>query len=255
MSRFDDAFGHVFLDRYNGIEADFVIERDDGYVDVNYSRPFFTEYNEWPAIERKAMRYVGDRVLDVGCGPGRHAIYLQAKGRDVTGIDISPLAVKVAKARGLKKAQVMPLSVLSFPAYSFDTILMLGNNFALFGNPRAARRILNRMHRMTTRSARILAETLDPYRTSNSAHLRYHFFNKERGRMPGQTRIRVRYGLYRGGWMDLLFVSKGEMERILEGTGWKIAKVLEGKSHYLAVLEKERQESERISNTPTHTYA
>lgn len=238
LSRFDDAHGHVFLDRHNGIEADYVIERDDGYVDVNYSRPYFTGYREWPEIERKAMRYVGDRVLDVGCGPGRHALYLQSRGRDVTGIDISPLAVQVAKARGLKKARVMRLSELSFPADSFDTILMLGNNFALFASPSAAKRILKRMHRMTSRKARILAETLDPYQTSNPAHLHYHSLNREKGRMSGQTRIRVRYGPYCDGWIDLLFVSISEMERILEGTGWKVAKVLEGKSHYLAVLEK-----------------
>ena len=230
----------MFQDRHNGIEADYVIERDDGYVDVNYSKPYFAGYEEWPAIERKAMRYVGDRVLDVGCGPGRHSLYLQEKGRDVTGIDISPRAVQVAKARGLRKARVMRLSGLSFPSDSFDTILMLGNNFALFGSPHAVKRILKRMHRITSKRARILAETLDPYRTSNPAHLRYHSLNKERGRMSGQTRIRVRYGPYRDPWMDLLFISIEEMQTILKGTGWKVAKVLEGKSHYLAVLEKAR---------------
>jgi SAM-dependent methyltransferase len=240
MGRFDDAFGHVFLDRYNGIESNCVIERDDGYIDINDTGPYFSEYKRWPTVEKAAMRYVGERVLDVGCGPARHALYLQGKGRDVTGIDISPLAIRVAKARGLKKARVMSLSGLKFPPASFDTVLMLGNNFALFGNPGAAKRILKRMHRITSSEARVLAETLDPYRTSNPSHLRYHAINRERGRMPGQTRIRVRYGPYRDNWFDLLFVSKSEMESILDGTGWRIARLLdEGESHYLAILEKE----------------
>jgi SAM-dependent methyltransferase len=235
----DDAFGHVFMDRHNGRDSDCVIERDDGYIDVNNSKPYFAVYDEWPTIERRAMRYVGERVLDVGCGPGRHALYLQGEGHDVTGIDISPLAIKVAKARGLKKAFVMPLSGLRFPRNSFDTVLMLGNNFALFGNPGAAKRILKRICTVTSKHARILAETLDPYRTTNPAHLRYHALNRARGRMPGQTRIRVRYGPYRDRWMHLLFVSKNEMEGILKGTGWGITRVLdEGDPHYLAILQK-----------------
>jgi SAM-dependent methyltransferase len=241
LGRFDDAFGHAFQDRYNQVESDCVIERDDGYVDVNSAEPYFAEYKEWPAIERRAMRYVGKRVLDVGCGPGRHALYLQERGREVTGIDISPLAIQVAKARGLKKALVMALSDLGFPSDSFDTVLMLGNNFSLLGRPSAAKRMLKRMCNVTSRHARILAETLDPYRTSNPAHLRYHALNRAKGRMPGQTRIRVRYGPYTDSWMNLLFMSRNEMEEILEGTGWRIAKVLdEGASHYLAILEKTR---------------
>jgi SAM-dependent methyltransferase len=235
----DDAFGHVFMDRRSGMDCDCVIERDDGYIDINDSKPYFAVYEDWPAIERRAMRYVGKRVLDVGCGPARHALYLQGRGHDVTGVDVSPLAIKVAKARGLKKALVMPLSGLRFPRASFDSVLMLGNNFALFGSPGATKRILKRIHTVTSQHARILAETLDPYRTSNPAHLRYHALNRARGRMPGQTRIRVRYGPYRDRWMNLLFVSKSEMKDILKGTGWKITRVLdEGGSHYLAVLDK-----------------
>ncbi len=54
------------MDQHNGIESYLVIERDDGYVTVNDLKRYFTEYREWPAIERRAMRYVGQRVLDVG---------------------------------------------------------------------------------------------------------------------------------------------------------------------------------------------
>jgi SAM-dependent methyltransferase len=229
------------LDQHNGIESYLVMERDDGNVDVIDLKQYFTEYREWPALERRAMRYVGARVLDLGCGPGRHALHLQGKGRDVTGIDISPLAIQVAKARGLKKAHIMPLVRLKFPPDSFDTVLMLSLNFGLLGSPSAAKRILRRIHRITSKNARILAETRDPYRTSNPAHLRYHASNRKRGRMPGQSRLRVRYGPYRDPWIDLLLVSRSEMKSILEGTGWRIERVLDsGGPRYLAVLEKER---------------
>ncbi len=35
--------------------------------------------------------------LDVACGKGRHSIYLNSKGYNVTGIDISPKSIEVAK--------------------------------------------------------------------------------------------------------------------------------------------------------------
>jgi SAM-dependent methyltransferase len=41
----------------------------------------------------------GDRVLDVGCGPGRHAHELGRRGIEVHGIDISERFVEIARGR------------------------------------------------------------------------------------------------------------------------------------------------------------
>jgi 2-polyprenyl-3-methyl-5-hydroxy-6-metoxy-1,4-benzoquinol methylase len=73
------------------------------------------------------MRFVKGRVLDIGCGAGRVALYLQKKGFDVSGIDVSPLAVKVCKLRGLKKARVLSISNIGAKLGKFDTLLMFGN--------------------------------------------------------------------------------------------------------------------------------
>ena len=40
----------------------------------------------------------GDRVLDVGCGPGRHAHALARRGIEVVGVDLSPRFVQLARA-------------------------------------------------------------------------------------------------------------------------------------------------------------
>lgn len=39
----------------------------------------------------------GMRLLDVGCGPGRHCVALAAKGVDVVGIDLSPDFIAIAR--------------------------------------------------------------------------------------------------------------------------------------------------------------
>jgi SAM-dependent methyltransferase len=40
-----------------------------------------------------------DRVLDAGCGPGRHALELARRGVEVTGIDVSPEFLDLARAQ------------------------------------------------------------------------------------------------------------------------------------------------------------
>ena len=148
----EDAFGQAMLAHYHGNPSFEIVERDDGYFDVSSygSTTYFSGYPDWNPIEQQAMTYVHGKVLDVGCGAGRHALYLQTQGYDVTGIDVSPLAIKVCQLRGLKKAQVMATEDLQFQAHSFDTILMMGHNFGLMGSFQKAKRILQQFHHITT---------------------------------------------------------------------------------------------------------
>ena len=80
-----------------------IIERDDGYITAMSLKFYFSEYEDWPLVEKKALTFVKGRVLDIGCGVGRHILYLQRKNFKVLGIDNSPLSIKVCKLRGVKK--------------------------------------------------------------------------------------------------------------------------------------------------------
>jgi hypothetical protein len=92
---------------------------------------------------------------------------------------------------------------------------------------------------MTSKKGLIIAETVDPYKTDNPDHLEYHQHNKERGRMGGQVRIRIRFRKYVGRWFDYLMVSKGEMKKILKGTGWKVRDFIDSENaQYIAIIEK-----------------
>src|SRR5215218_6519398 len=203
MKNNQDAFGQQLLAQYNRqTKSAEIIEREDNYIDFGSDAGlYFTEYEQWSPSERQIIRRALGRILDIGCGAGRHSLYLQEKGCNVTGIDNSPGAIKVSRSRGLKKALVRPISEIDkFKPNSFDTILMLGNNFGLFGGAENARLILEKMSRVTAPHARIIAQTRDPYKTADPDHLEYHQSNKKRGRMAGQIRFRVRYRKTVGEW-------------------------------------------------------
>jgi len=235
-----DAFGQELWACYKGQDFCEIVERDDGYFSAHQSpKVYFSEYKDWSIIEQKAIDFVKGRVLDIGCGAGRHALYLQQKGFSVVGVDSSLLAIKVCKLRGLKKAMIMSLEDLRFKPGTFDTVLMLGGNFALMGNPEKARRLLRKLGRITSKNALILAETRDPYKTDDPLHLEYQRLNRSRGRLSGQTRIRVRFEKGVTKWIEWLMLSKEEMEQLISGTGWKISQfIYSGNSWYVAILEK-----------------
>jgi SAM-dependent methyltransferase len=235
-----DAQGHIFYDYFRGRGAYEIVERDDGYFDVGNPALYFAQYGDWPEIEKRAMKHCSGRVLDIGCGAGRHAIYLQEQGFGVVGIDNSPLAVETSRLRGLRDVRGLSIGGISPALGVFDTILMLGNNFGLFGSLNGGRRLLRKLDTISSADARIIAETPDPHNTVVPEHLTYHKLNERRGRLPGQIKIRVRYRKYVTPWFDYLFVSKEEMAGMLKGTVWKVQEFIEGEGPvYIAIMVKD----------------
>ena len=78
---------------------------------------------EFELAKRYINRYVkpGDKVLDIGGGPGRYSLYLAAKGCDVTLLDLSSANVEFAK----KQAAAQGVSIKAFvgDAREVDSII------------------------------------------------------------------------------------------------------------------------------------
>ena len=217
-----------------------IVERDDGYIDSHVGVAYyFSTYDEWSEHERTALSHCHGRVVDVGCGAGRISLHLQEHGYSVVGIDNSPGAIEVCRARGVKELLNIPFSQIDDRVGEVDTFVLFGNNFGLFGSARRARWMLRRLKSLSSSDALILAQTTDPYHTENEDHLAYHERNRKRGRLGGQLRIRVRYRRVIGPWMDYLLASKEELEDIVTGTGWVVQRYIDsGSAAYFAVLEK-----------------
>jgi len=84
------------------------------------SKAFYRDY--------LAGHCVGKRVLEYGCGPDSHALFIASKDGAVTGIDLSPVAISknrdALKERSLSQASfsVMNAELLAFSDNSFDLI-------------------------------------------------------------------------------------------------------------------------------------
>jgi SAM-dependent methyltransferase len=74
-----------------------------------------------------ALRLLGDgpgRLLDVGCGGGAHAVTFAERGWTVTGVDISPAQLELARARGLEVLEA-DAAALPFEDESFDAAVSM----------------------------------------------------------------------------------------------------------------------------------
>jgi len=224
-----------------GTEPEY-IQRADGLSVPGAGYEFYlAPYRSWPSSERASLRHARGRIVDVGCGAGRVSLHLQESGRQVVAVDASLLAVRSARLRGVSEAWHMSARQISSEIGAFDTIVLFGNNFGMFGTPERVSKVLTSWARQTHSGARIFAESTTPYcGGAPSIDRRYYQRNKAHGLMPGQIRIRTLYRDCVGPWSDWLFVSRHEMRQLVRGTGWKVRTIFGDlpSESFVAVLEK-----------------
>lgn len=155
-----DLFGKAILDfQTNNAPENLVTETNISEADEMSVKYLFRNYSEMPKIEKKALLLCKGKVLDVGCGVGSHALYLQEKGFDVTAIDISPNAIIACELRGLKNTRV--LNVLELENEKFDTILLLMNGTGIFGTLGETSKYLQKLKSLLTTNGQILMDSSD----------------------------------------------------------------------------------------------
>ncbi|GAV23990.1 class I SAM-dependent methyltransferase [Carboxydothermus pertinax] len=79
---------------------------------------------------------LGKKLLDAGCGTGNYALSLAEKGFEITGIDINPEFIKLAKkkAQGKENLKFITLDLTSFHLEeSFSGIYCIGNTLPILG--------------------------------------------------------------------------------------------------------------------------
>jgi SAM-dependent methyltransferase len=135
-------------------EGRVVVRLSDGTV-----APLALERYLSPADEtdESLVAAVAGPVLDVGCGPGRHLHALARRGVFGLGVDLSTVAVSLARSGGARAIVASVFDELP-GAGSWRTALLLDGNIGIGGSPV---RLLERLRGLLAAGGEVLVE-LDP---------------------------------------------------------------------------------------------
>jgi SAM-dependent methyltransferase len=228
-------YAQAMLDYWHGeSETMYNIHRDDGFFDVMPASASFAG-EPFNPLEQLALERATGRVLDVGAGVGRHALFLQERGGPVTAIEIEPDLVNIMAERGV--AEPLAGSVFSLDGRQCDTILMLMNGFGLVGTLAGADAFFKRARHLLSATGQILCDSFDVRRTTNPMHLAYHEANLRMGRPAGQMRFSIEYQDRRGEAFDWLYIDFAALRDIAGRHGLSAELLAQEESgHYLSRL-------------------
>jgi len=166
-----DIIGQALLDYQNGnYTEDILTETNISEEDVLPLPYLFRDLSEMPSMETKALDLAKGKVLDIGCGAGSHALYLQEKGVDVMAIDTSKGAIEVCKLRGINNA--VQIDLLELNEVTFDTILLLMNGTGIFQKIDRIDQYLQHLKTLLKPNGQIIIDSSD---------LRYMYDSTEEG--------------------------------------------------------------------------
>lgn len=155
-----DPFGRALRDRYHGRQTA-PLWRYDGdtcerHLEQDY---YFRDVGE--------DQWVGDwlkgPVVDVGCGPGDHALQYQER-YEVVATDISDQLIELCQERGVRNSLSVDMFDLStvFERDRFGSALVNGTQLGLGGSISGVSTILREFTTVTTYNAAAVVDMYDP---------------------------------------------------------------------------------------------
>jgi len=129
---------------------------DDWYLDDEFWRNFgslmfnadtFARGSEEVQQLLESLGGKPETALDLGCGPGRHALPLADAGLSVTAVDTSPsLLEQLAEQKGERDIEIVEADMRAFVRPdSFDLIVVMWTSFGYFTDEADHARVLDRI--------------------------------------------------------------------------------------------------------------
>src|SRR5215217_3717979 len=224
-----DVFGEALKDQFLNPPADIL------WVHNSYDEPeempvdiYFRNEREMPPLELKALDMCRGKILDAGAGVGSHALILQKRGMDVTGMDISESAVKIMKQRGLKQA--FQGNILTLKEKKYDTLLFMMNGIGLTGSLQGLKSFLNDAKELLNPGGQLVFDS------SDLLYLYQEIAFPENG-YYGEVSFRYEYKSIKGNWFKWDYVDQKTLKDLASSLDWNTEIIYEDEhDQYLARL-------------------
>lgn len=184
------------------------------------------------------------KVLDVGCGHGRHALELSARGHDVVGIDLVEGFLKIAVAEAKRRDLKLALAQADARAFAteptFDGVVCLFDAFGYFGDE-SDQQVLANIHASLVPGGRLLLDLrpreivgrLQPVTVLDKGNgdmvIDRHHFDVESGRLVDR-RTYIRHGKVREVLFSVRLYSFTEIKLLLRMIGFEVTGLYDGYS-------------------------
>ena len=191
--------------------------RADGASFEIETEEYFTLEGTLAELDELAMARCRGRVLDVGAGAGRHALELEARGFEVVAIDVSPLAVSLCAARGVRDAQVHDVMRLDSGEIlgEFDTLFFGMQTIGVAGGIDTLGKLLGRLKQLLAPGGELVVD---------SSELRDAWEGDTSDRTPnrGEIVLSTRYRGWRGEAFPWLYLSESDLKRVASEAGFEM---------------------------------
>ncbi|MFC6733788.1 bifunctional 2-polyprenyl-6-hydroxyphenol methylase/3-demethylubiquinol 3-O-methyltransferase UbiG [Haladaptatus sp. DYSN1] len=235
-----DALGQAMLDfHHGGLRGDCLYRDGPEVASAHIAENYFHPMDDLDDDVREALAALQGSVLDVGCGIGQYATWLEERGRDVVGIDASLGAVETARERGVGDVRVMDMFALEFPRDAFDAALVNGTQLGLAGSPAGVSAFLGDLARVTDEDGVAVVDGYDPthltpencfgYRPDPREGVCQRVFHVEYER-DGERIV--------GRTLHFCYLSRARLRETLIGTPWELGTCWERDAYYRVKLEK-----------------
>ena len=112
-------------------------------------------------LERHGIGGAGRSVLDLACGPGRHAEAIGRGGARIVGLDLSRALLFAARRRGIDPLVRGDMRRLPFRAAVFDVVLNLFTSFGYFESDGEHESVLREVARVLRPGGRFVLDFLN----------------------------------------------------------------------------------------------
>jgi SAM-dependent methyltransferase len=178
-------------------------------------------------------------VLDVGAGSGGHSLELQARGFDVTAIEVLPQLSKILRQRGV--SQVRTATWMDLDAGTFDTVLMLMNGLGLTETIDGLDRFFLQAPRLLRPGGQVVADSTDVRVRMDTNARKTGALRRSDGRYLGELHFQLEFEGLKGPPFGQLYVDPVTLRRHAEAAGWicEMIRPPDEMGHYLVRLAPE----------------